>query len=58
MKNICWGKNGKFNGDNLEIRVNIKDIRMFNKDNYYYFCFKLDIYVRNILSGLIGCIEK
>ncbi|XP_061170356.1 uncharacterized protein LOC133179673 [Saccostrea echinata] len=37
IKDICSGKNGKFNGDNLDIRVNTNDIRMTNKDKHYHF---------------------
>lgn len=37
VKDICRGKSGKFNGDNLDIKVNTNDIRMSNKDKHYHF---------------------
>lgn len=37
VKDICRGESGKFNGDNLDIRVNTNDIRMSNKDKHHHF---------------------
>lgn len=37
VKDICRGESGKFNGDNLDIRVNTNDIRVSNKDKHYHF---------------------
>lgn len=37
VKDICRGESGKFNRDNLDIRVNTNDIRMSNKDKHYHF---------------------
>lgn len=37
IKDLSEGKNGKLNGDNLDIRVNTNDIRMKNKNRDYHF---------------------
>jgi hypothetical protein len=37
IRDLSEGKNGKLNGDNLDIRVNTDDIRMNNKNNDYHF---------------------
>lgn len=37
IRDLSEGKNGKLNGDNLDIRVNINDIRMNNKNKDYHF---------------------
>lgn len=37
VKDIFRGESGKFNGDNLDIRVNTNDIRMSNKGKHYHF---------------------
>lgn len=57
VKDICCGESGKFNGDNLDIRVNINDIRMFNKDKYYYF-FVLNFVLDRIFLVFFNNIER
>ena len=37
IRDLSEGKNGKLNGDNLDIRVNTNDIRMNNKNKDYHF---------------------
>jgi hypothetical protein len=37
IRDLSEGKNGKLNGDNLDIRVNKHDIRMNNKNKDYHF---------------------
>ena len=37
IRDLSEGKNGKLNGDNLDIRVNTNDIRMNNKNKNYHF---------------------
>lgn len=37
IKDVSDGKNGKLNGDNLDIRVNTNDVRMTNKNKDYHF---------------------
>ncbi|CAC5402623.1 unnamed protein product [Mytilus coruscus] len=37
IRDVSDGKNGKLNGDNLDIRVNTNDVRMNNKNKDYHF---------------------
>jgi hypothetical protein len=37
IRDLSEGKNGKLNGDNLDIQVNTNDIRMNNKNKDYHF---------------------
>lgn len=52
IRSIASGKDGKFNGDNLDIRVHTNDIRMASKDRDYHF-FASDFTVDRVnLDGL------
>ncbi|XP_033730205.1 uncharacterized protein LOC117320216 isoform X1 [Pecten maximus] len=37
IKDVCEGKDGKFNGDNLDIRVTTNDMRMDSQNKDYHF---------------------